>query len=51
MNLNAQKKLNEVKEQELELLREKDKLTQYDLDRANKRLEIEQARIALEEAQ
>lgn len=50
-NLNAQKKLNEVKEQELELLREKDKLTQYDLDRANKRLEIEQARIALEEAQ
>lgn len=51
MNINAQKKLNELKERELKQLREKEKLTQYDLDRANKILEIEQARIALEEAQ
>lgn len=50
-NLTARQKLKTLMDEELKLLREKDKLTQYDLDRANKRLEIEQARIALEEAQ
>jgi hypothetical protein len=33
-NLSAQKKLNAAREEELKLLKEKDKLTQYDLDRA-----------------
>jgi len=32
-------------------LRKKDKLTQYDLDRAQKRLDLLQAEIALQEAQ
>lgn len=50
-SINAQKKLNDLREQELKKLREKDKLTQYDIDRANKRLEIAQAEIALQEAQ
>ncbi len=47
----AQKRLNKLKEQELEMLRKKDKLTQDDLDRANARYELELKRIALEEAQ
>lgn len=50
-NLSAQKKLNAAREEELKLLKEKDKLTQYDLDRAQKRLEITQAQIDLENAQ
>lgn len=50
-SLSAQKSLNKLREEEMKLLREKDRLTQYDIDRANKRLELEQARIALEEAQ
>lgn len=50
-SLNAQKRLNEAREEELKILREKDKLTQYDLDRAKLRLEITQAEIALQEAQ
>ena len=50
-SLNAQKAINDAKEQELKILREKDKLTQYDLDRAKLRLEITQAEIALQEAQ
>lgn len=47
----AQKKLNQLREQELKFLEEKDKLTQADLDRANARYELELKRIALEEAQ
>ena len=38
-------------DQQLENLKQKDKLTQYDLDRANKLYEIQLAQIALEEAQ
>jgi aspartokinase len=34
----------------MQILKEKDKLTQYDVDRAEKVLEVEKARIALEEA-
>lgn len=50
-SLKGQRELNKLKEQELEKLREKDKLTQYDVDRANQLLDIEMKRIALEEAQ
>jgi hypothetical protein len=38
-------------DEQLTGLRERDRLTQYDVDRANKLYEIELARIALEEAQ
>ena len=38
-------------DEELATLREKDKLTQYDIERANKRYEIALKQIALEEAQ
>lgn len=47
----AQKKLNDLKQKELDLLEKKDKLTQDDLDRANARYELELKKIALEEAQ
>ena len=50
-SLSAQRKLNELMEQQLKGLREKDKLTQYEVDRANALLDIELKRIALEEAQ
>ena len=50
-SLAAQQKLNQLRKDELAALREKDKLTQYDFDRANKRLEIIKAEIALQEAQ
>lgn len=50
-SLSAQKRLNQFKEEELKKLREKDKLTQYDVDRANQLYEIELKKIALEEAQ
>ena len=50
-NLNVQKKLNKIMEEELEALREKDKLSQYDIDRANKKYELTMKQIALEEAQ
>lgn len=48
--LRSQQQLKKVMDQQLEILKEKDKLTQYDVDRASKVLEIEKARIALEEA-
>ena len=38
-------------EEQLTGLKERDRLTQYDVDRANKLYEIELARIALEESQ
>lgn len=47
----AQKKLNDLMQQELSALEEKDKLTQYDIDRANMKYEIALKQIALEEAQ
>ena len=50
-SLSAQKRLNKLRDEELEKLKKKDKLTQYDLDRANQMLEIELKKIALEEAQ
>ena len=50
-NPNIQKKLKNAMDNEMKSLREKDKLTQYDLDRANKRYQIMLAQIALEEAQ
>ena len=46
-----QKKLNDLMQQENKYLREKDKLTQYDLDRANLKYELALKQIALEEAQ
>lgn len=47
----TQKKLNDLMEDELALLREKDKLSQYDIDRANMKYDIAMKQIALEEAQ
>ncbi|MDY0199280.1 MAG: hypothetical protein RBR68_15870, partial [Tenuifilaceae bacterium] len=43
--------LNDLLNEELKLLREKDELTQGDLERATKRFDIELKKIALEEAQ
>ena len=45
-----QKKMNKLMNDQLKLLRQKDKLTQYDIDRAKAALELEKARMALEEA-
>lgn len=50
-NIAAKRKLNDLMTKELEMLREQDKLSQYDLDRANLKYEIALKRIALEEAQ
>lgn len=50
-SLSAQKKLNDFMDEELEMLREKEKLTQYDVDRANALYEVKLKEIALEEAQ
>lgn len=48
--LKSQQQLKKVMDEQLSILKEKDKLTQYDVDRAGKVLEIEKARIALEQA-
>lgn len=50
-SISAQQKLNELMEEEVVALKEKDKLTQYDIDRANMKYEIALKQIALEEAQ
>lgn len=50
-NISAQQKLNDLMQEELAALQEKDKLTQYDIDRANMKYEIALKQIALEEAQ
>ena len=50
-SISAQKRLNALKDEELKKLREKDKLTQYEVDRANELFDLELKRIALEEAQ
>lgn len=50
-NVSAQRKLNDLMQSELKALREKDKLTEYDIERANMKYEIALKQIALEEAQ
>ena len=45
-----QQKINKLMNQQLQMLREKDNLTQYDIDRAKASLEVEKARMALEDA-
>ena len=50
-SISAQVKLKNVMNQQLEILKEKQQLTQYDVDRAQKVLDIQKARIALEQAQ
>ncbi len=45
-----QQKINKLMNDQLKILREKDNLTQYDIDRAKAALEVEKARMALEEA-
>ena len=50
-SVKAQRELNKLMDEEMKKLREKDKLTQYDIDRANARYELKLKEIALEEAQ
>lgn len=50
-SLKAQQALKNLMDQQLNNLRAKEKLTEYDVERAEKLLQIEQARIALEDAQ
>ena len=50
-SIKGQQRLKKLMDEQLENLKTKDKLTQYDVDRAEKLLQIEQARIALEDAQ
>lgn len=50
-SLSAQQKLNDMMNEQLGMLKDKDKLTQYDVDRANMLYEIALKQIALEEAQ
>ena len=47
----AQQKINKLMQEELEDLNSRDKLSQYDLDRAEKKYQILLAQIALEESQ
>lgn len=49
-NLAAQQSLNDLMEQQLAYLRDKERLTQYDVDRANTLLQIEMKRLALEQS-
>jgi len=50
-NIAAQRQLKRIMDEELKALRERDKLTEYDIERANKKYEIALKQIALEEAQ
>lgn len=50
-SLSAQRTLNELKERELNILKSKGKLSQYEIDRANAMYELTLKQIALEEAQ
>lgn len=50
-SLSTQKELLALKQEELNMLKEQGRLTQYDIDRANKKLQLKLAEIALEEAQ
>ena len=49
-DLAAQQSLTDLMEQQVNYLRDKEKLTQYDVDRANALLQIEVKRLALEQA-
>ena len=46
----AQQSLNDLMEQQLAYLRDKQRLTQYDVDRANALLQIEMKRLAIEQS-
>ena len=50
-SVSAQRKLNALMEEEVKALKDKDRLTQYDVERAEKKYQIALAQIALEEAQ
>lgn len=50
-DVKAQQRLNKLMEEQMAQLEAKDKLTEYDVERAEKVLTLEQKRIALEEAQ
>lgn len=50
-SLSTQQKLNDMMNEQLGMLRDKEKLTQYDVDRANMLYEIALKQIALEDAQ
>ena len=49
-NLKAQQSLRDTMEEQLKFLQDKDKLTKYDVDRANALLQIELKRFALQDA-
>lgn len=49
-NPKQQQKINKLMKQQLKILKEKNKLTEYDIERAKTLLQVEQARIALEDA-
>ena len=50
-DIKAREKLTNLLHEQVDTLAEKEKLAQYEVDHAEKMLEVEQARIALEEAQ
>lgn len=50
-NIESQEQLNSLMQQQLDMLESKGKLTQYDIDRAEKEYEIALKQIALQEAQ
>lgn len=50
-NLTVQKTLTDLRNQQLDDLRKMEKISEKDIQRAQKQLELEQARIALQEAQ
>lgn len=50
-NVSQQRKLNQLMNEEIRALEEKDKLTQYDVDRAELKYQIALKQIALQEAQ
>lgn len=50
-NVSAQRKLKDLMQEEVKALQEKDKLTQYDIERAEMKYQIALKQIALEEAQ
>ena len=50
-SVTVQQKLKKLMDEQLANLQEREKITQYDIDRANKLYELELAKIALEEAQ
>lgn len=49
-NIKAQERLTAIMDEQLEILRNKDKISKYDVERANMMYDIELKRLALEEA-